>query len=110
MTGASLQQLPKGIIVRDAYESWLSWYGNKTLVDQRPSWDLAAVYYAVLGEGDFLENSGSGSLEFDLEKGCRWNPGVDAGPEQYYIIQKLDVVEDFATYLNEMISIKPNNN
>ena len=107
MTGASLEQLSKSVIVREGYESWLVWYGNKTLSDQRPSWDLAAVYYAIKGEGAFLENSGRGSLDFDQEKGCLWNPGITTGSEQYYVIQKTGIVEDFGVYLNEMIAKDP---
>ena len=107
MTGSSLAGLSKGVIVRDAYESWLSWYGNKTLEDQRPSWDLACVYYAVIGEGKFLENLGPGSLDFDAEEGCSWNPGKGSQPEQYYVIEKPGISQDFADYFNKMISKKP---
>ncbi len=107
MTGASLEQLAPGVIVRDAYVSWLKWYDNKTLADQRPSWDLAAVYYAVIGEGDFLRNTGRGSLHFDLDQGCVWNPGSMDGPEQYYVVQRTGVTQPFADYLNQMISRKP---
>jgi hypothetical protein len=31
--------------------------------------------YAIKGAGAFLENSGSGSLDFVLDKGCIWKPG-----------------------------------
>ena len=110
MTGSSLVSLPKGVIVRDAYESWLWWYGNKTLQDQRPSWDLACVYYAVNGEGEFLKNMGTGSLDFDAEEGCSWIPGKESKPEQYYVIEKPGITQDFADYFNKMISKKPKRN
>ncbi len=54
LTGKSLKQTPSGNIVRVAYEQWLENYSQKTLDDQRPSWDLAAVYYAVEGVGEYL--------------------------------------------------------
>ena len=107
MTGSSLVNLSQGVIVRDAYESWLSWYGNKSLQDQRPSWDLACVYYAVEGEGKYLKNLGRGNLDFDPENGCSWHPGQESEPEQYYIIQKPGISQNFADYLNQMISKKP---
>jgi len=107
MTGASLEKLSKGVIVRDAYESWLQWHDNRTLADQRPSWDLAAVYYAVLGEGDYLITTGSGSLNFDIDRGCRWISGVPKAPAQYYVVQKPEIEQEFAEYLNRMIARKP---
>lgn len=110
MTGASLEALSKGVIVRDAYESWLQWHDNRVLADQRPSWDLAAVYYAVLGGGSYLTNTGRGSLEFDIENGCRWVSWETKGSEQYYVIQKPGTEQDFANYLNRMIAKKPSNN
>lgn len=110
MTGASLVALPKGVIVRDAYESWLQWHDNRKLADQRPSWDLAAIYFGILGEGEFLTNTGRGSLLFDIEKGCRWFPGKTNGPEQYFVIQKPGTEQEFAKYLNQMIAKKPSNN
>ncbi len=107
MTGASLASLSKGTIVRDAYESWLSWYDGRTLADQRPSWDLVGVYYAIKGEGDFLKNTGEGNLAFDVENGCLWQPGVRKGPKQYYIEQKPGTDKSFADYLNALISKQP---
>lgn len=103
MTGKGLKQKPSGHIVRTVYRDWLWNYEKKTLDDQRPSWDLAAVYFAVEGLGPFLVNEGAGKLVFDEEKGCRWKPGK-ATPEQHYISQKAGVSKPFADYLNEMLS------
>lgn len=74
-TGKLLKYTPPGNIVRTAYRDWLWNVEKKTLDDQLPSWDLVTVYFAVEGPGEFLESSGKGWLEFDLEKGCRWNSG-----------------------------------
>ena len=52
MTGASLKTTPPGNIVRTAYRDWLWWHGEKTLDDQRPSLDLATMYFAVEGPAD----------------------------------------------------------
>jgi len=76
------------------------------LDDQRPSWDLAAVYYAIEGPGAFLVNAGKGKLEFDLEKGCRWL-GDSKGATQTSICQKEGVRIAFADYLNRLIALTP---
>ena len=107
LTGKSLENTPRSNIVREAYVSWLGNYFGKTLSDQRPSWDLAAVYYAVEGDGDFLKTLGKGNLDFDPEKGCRWM--TDSESSQYYVTQKEGVIEEFADYLNQMISRPPRN-
>ena len=106
MTGKSLKFTPPGNIVRTAYRDWLWNYDKKTLDDQRPSWDLVAVYFAVEGTGRFLENLGQGWLEFDVEKGCRWH-GDNSDSNQIYIQQKKGVAGEFSDYLNEMISRQP---
>jgi hypothetical protein len=107
MTGKSLKYTPPGNILRTVYRDWLWEVFKYTLDDQRPSWDLAAVYFAVKGPGDFLENTGRGRLEFDTEKGCRWHPGENTLPEQYFIMQKPGTDGSFAGYLNEMIAAEP---
>jgi hypothetical protein len=106
-TGKSLKKTPPGNIVRTAYRDWLWNVEQKTLDDQRPSWDLVTVYFAVEGPGEFLESSGKGWLEFDVERGCRWNPGENTLPEQYFIMQKPGTDGCFADYLNEMIAAEP---
>ena len=103
MTGKSLVNTPAGNIVRTAYRDWLWNVEKKSLQDQRPSWDLAAVYYAVEGEGKFLRNVGQGRLEFDTEKGCRWNQEPGKYP-QFFVVQRENVSELFADYLNEKIA------
>jgi hypothetical protein len=107
MTGKSLKYTPPGNILRTVYRDWLWEVFNYTFDDQRPSWDLAAVYFAVKGTGDFLENTGRGSLEFDAGRGCRWHPGESTLPEQYFIMQKPGTDGSFAGYLNEMIAAEP---
>jgi hypothetical protein len=109
MTGKTLINTPEGNIVRRVYEEWLWNTSQRTLDRQRPSWDLAAVYFAVFGEGDFLENTGSGLLEFDMGKGSRWKEdnNNNNNTNQFYIVQKENTDESFADYLNELIGRIP---
>ncbi len=102
MTGKSLINTPAGNIVRTAYRDWLWNVEMKSLEDQRPSWDLAAVYYAVEDEGDFLSNTGKGQLEFDVEKGCRWHKETGKS-NHFFVVQREGVQEMFADYLNKKI-------
>lgn len=105
MTGASLQSTPKGNIVRDAYEVWLENTLDKTLSDQRPSWDLTAVYFAVEGLGDFLQMGEQGWLDFDQKKGSLWIRSQQPDFQNHHFInQKVNVDEAFAAYLNERIA------
>jgi hypothetical protein len=106
LTGRSLKDTPPGNIVRTAYRDWLWGAGKRTLDDQRSSWDLIAVYYAVEGLGDFLEIYGKGWLEVDVERGCRWHEG-ESDVDQTYVVQKEGTDEDFADYINEMIGRLP---
>lgn len=106
MTGGSLKHTPRGNIVRTIYRDWLWEVFNYTLDDQRPSWDLAAVYFAVEGTDKYLINSGTGMLDFDVEKGCRWVSDGD-NRLQYFIEQKEQTDESFAGYLNKMIGKPP---
>ena len=102
MTGTSLINTQPGNIVRTAYSEWLWGVEKKSLQDQRPSWDLATIYYAVEGEGKFLKNIGKGRLEFDVEKGCKWRQHSN-GINQYLIVQRQGVKDAFADYLNAMM-------
>ncbi|MCB1122852.1 MAG: nucleoside hydrolase [Verrucomicrobiae bacterium] len=106
MTGKSLKYTPPGNIVRVCYTEWLDHVFQKTLDDQRPSWDLVAIYFAVSGTGDFLENNGQGHLEFDAEKGCRWWSGKGEN-DHFFISQTPGTGEAFAAYLNERIAAPP---
>lgn len=105
-TGKSLKNTPPGNIVRTTYRDWLWNYEKKTLDEQRHSSDLMAVYYAVEGLGNHLEIEQNGYLYFDVEKGCRWIVS-DTISNQLYIYQKKNTDDDFANYLNEMISKSP---
>lgn len=106
MTGKSLKQTPEDSIVRVAYTEWLANYSQKTLEDQRPSWDLAAVYYAVEGLGDYLTKAENGFLDFDINKGSLW---LDSTKEtgQTLVQQKKNIADAFAQYLNHMIARPP---
>lgn len=106
MTGKSLKQSPPDSIVRVAYTEWLRNYSQKTLDDQRPSWDLAAVYYAVEGPGDYLTQAENGVLDFDVERGCLW---IESEEEtgQTLVRQRKNVNQTFAQYLNHMIALPP---
>ncbi|MFC1604740.1 nucleoside hydrolase [Planctomycetota bacterium] len=105
-TGKSLKTKPSDNIVRAAYEEWLRNFSGKTLDDQRSSWDLIAVYYAVEGLGDYLVSADNGRIEFDIEKGCRW---VKTGSKtnQTLILQKPGTNKRFSDYLNHMIALPP---
>ena len=104
-TGASLSQLAAGNIVRTAYRDWLWKVEKKTLADQRPSWDLVTVYYAVEGLGEFFQQEGAGWLEFTKEQGGRWiKQPNDTIRNHVYINQRAGVEKAFAEYLNEIIS------
>lgn len=106
LTGRSLKSTPENNIVRIAYEDWLWNYEKKGLEDQRPSWDIVTVYYAVEGLGNFLEEEETGWLSFDVEKGCRWEQG-ESNLQHHLISQKEGIKDQFADYLNEMISADP---
>jgi hypothetical protein len=106
MTGETLASTPKGNIVRTVYRDWLWEVFRKPLEYQRPSWDLAAVYYAVEGTGDYLEYGPAGWLELDMEMGCRWNQGSSDRPH-FFVLQKKDTDDAFASYLNGMIGRMP---
>ncbi len=102
MTGKSLLPTPPGNIVRTAYRDWLWNVEKKTLQDQRPSWDLAAVFFAVEGLGDFLEFGPDGHLEFKEEVGSRWNTEIPQS-NHFYVKQKENTNRPFADYLNKRI-------
>ena len=102
MTGRTLKTTPPGNILRDAYRQWLWNFSRKTLDDQRPSWDLVAVYFAVEGVGDYLVEERNGMMDFDIEKGCRW---IQSGREtaQTFVRQRKNINQSFSNYLNQMI-------
>lgn len=106
MTGKSLKETPPGNIVRTAYRDWLWNVMQKTIDDQRPSWDIIAVYYAIEGVGNFLKIEDPGWLEFDAEKGCRWNRSGNKF-QHNYIILKEENSDEFEKYLNKMIATQP---
>ncbi|MEM9329369.1 MAG: nucleoside hydrolase, partial [Bacteroidota bacterium] len=106
MTGSSLIPTPSGNIVRTAYRDWLWNVFNHTMEQQRPSWDLAAVFFAAEGYGDFLTKGEEGYLSFDSLQGSRWIPGESHRPH-HYIRQKPGTDETFADYLNQKISSVP---
>ena len=103
MTGGSLENTAKGNIVRETYEEWLWNFQKKTLKDQRPSWDLVTVYFAIKGVGEYFEILDKGYLYFDTEKGCKWIRS-DSVTNQRFVIQKENTDIDFSNYLNKMIS------
>lgn len=106
LTGKSLRNTPPGNIVRAAYEEWLGHFQQKTLEDQRPSWDLVAVYYAVEGLGDYLAQESNGCLEVDVSKGCRWM-ALQEDSLQSLVRQKAGTDEAFSNYLNHRIALPP---
>jgi len=102
MTGKSLISTPSGNIVRTAYRDWLWNVFEKTLADQRPSWDLAAIYYTIEDLGKYLIKAPAGKLEFDAQKGCCWIT-EEKQNNHHLIIQKDGVNQEFAEYLNKLI-------
>jgi len=106
LTGKSLKRTPPGNIVRTAYTEWLANYSRKTLDDQRPSWDLIAVYYAVEGLGEYLIEGPDGFLDFDIEKGSRWIES-ERPSNQTILLQKKNIRQPLSRYLNQMISRPP---
>lgn len=102
MTGRRLAELPAGHILRVSYTQWLDWYGGKTLADQRPSWDLAAVVYAVEGPGEFLVDAGPGEMLFEPGQGSSWRPGGADSPHRL-VEQRPGTDGAFAEYLNELM-------
>lgn len=108
-TGESLDTLNANNIVRTAYRDWLWNVEKKTLLDQRPSWDLATVYYAVMGQDKYFEELAPGALTFDLEEGSRWVTN-EVNPLHHFIIQKQGSDKAFAETLNTSIANQPLNN
>lgn len=102
MTGKSLINTPNGNIVRTAYRDWLWNVEKKTLKDQRSSWDLMTVYFAVENPKKYFEMFENGYLDFDIEKGCRWNK-TDSITNQTFVIQKEGYKDEISNYLNKMI-------
>ena len=102
MTGKSLINTPNGNIVRTAYRDWLWNIEKKTLSDQRPSWDLMTVYFAVENPKKYFKTIENGYLTFDIEKGCRWNR-ADSLTNQNFVLQREGFKDELSNYLNEII-------
>ncbi len=105
-TGKSLKTTPPGNIVRTVYRDWLWNVQKKTLDDQRPSWDLIAVHYAVNGLGEYLVADEDGWLDVDVDKGSRWIRGERKNP-QTFVSLKPGMSQDMADYLNGLLAAEP---
>jgi hypothetical protein len=103
MTGKSLMHTPGGNIVRTAYRDWLWNCVQQTLADQRPSWDLAAVCFAVESSGDYLQILAKGYLDFTAEEGSKWIRS-DTPTHHRFVVQRDNIQDGFSDYLNGMIS------
>lgn len=101
LTGQSLVYSHSSSIVRTAYRDWLWKVENKTLSDGRPSWDLAAVCFALEGQSSFFDSPERGTLTFDLNNGSRWKK--DENGTHYYVNQKKGIAHSFAAYLNSLM-------
>ena len=106
LTGKSLIGTPSGNIVRTAYRDWLWNVEKKTLEDQRPSWDLMAVLYAVEAPEEYFDVYSQGYLDFDIARGCRWF-SRDSTNYHHYVLERPGHEEEIANYLNDLISILP---
>ena len=102
-TGGSLRQTPPGNIVRLAYKKWLQNVEGKQLQDQRPSWDLVTVLYAIEGSHEYFDDLGPGLLDFDPINGCLWSARAEHGKHRM-IRQKEGTDAILADYLNQIIS------
>ena len=102
LSGKSLKFTEPGNIVRTAYRDWLWNIFGQTLDNQRPSWDLIAIYYAVEGKGEYLEDMGKGRLIFDPDKGSFWSKEKSL-LGHCYIDLKHGVNEAFSEYLNQRL-------
>lgn len=105
-TGKSLKTTPPGNIVRTVYRDWLWNTQKKTLDDQRPSWDLIAVHYAVNGLGEYLVAEEDGWLDVDVDKGSRWIRGERKNP-QTFVTLKPGMSKEMADYLNGLLAAEP---
>ena len=103
MTGKGLKGLPAGHVVRTIYRDWLWNMFEKTLDDQRPSWDLVAACFAVQGTGEYLYEAEPGYLEVHPEKGCKWIYGENPY-SHHLILQKANSAKAFSDYLNRILS------
>lgn len=101
LTGQSLVHAKSGTIVRTAYRDWLWEVEEKTLLDGRPSWDLAAACFAVEMGSPYFEVPEKGILQFDVENGSIWQK--DPNGTHFYVNQKEGVAEAFAAYLNSLM-------
>lgn len=101
LTGQSLVHTQHGNIVRTAYRDWLWKNEAKTLNEGRPSWDLAAVYFAVEGQTTFFEPPEKGILHFDVETGSQWEPNEQGN--HFYVNQKQSLSVAFGNYLNRLL-------
>jgi inosine-uridine nucleoside N-ribohydrolase len=105
-TGKSLKTTPPGNIVRTVYRDWLWNVQKKTLDDQRPSWDLIALHYAVNGLGEYLVAEEDGWLDVDVDKGSRWIRAERKNP-QTFVTLKPGMNQELADYLNRLLAAKP---
>jgi hypothetical protein len=103
MTGKSLIDSPPGNIVRTAYRDWLWNVERKTLSDQRPSWDLVALYFAVEEPEKHFSILKNGRLDIDVEKGCQWIH-TDTATNHHFVQQNQGHEDEISDYLNRMIN------
>lgn len=82
LTGGRLRELNPEHPVRRAYEL----FTNGKLL--RPSWDLAAVLYAVRQEAEYWSLSAPGVLAVNSDGACSWQE--DAGGSRYYLLPRME--------------------
>ena len=102
ISGQILAYADAGNIVRTVYRDWLWKTEQKVLAQGRPSWDLAAVDFAVEGQSTFFETPEKGILQFDVTHGSKWKKST-SGPH-YFVNQKENVSTAFGDYLNAMLA------
>jgi hypothetical protein len=96
LTGGVLQSAaPKDNPIREAYRLY-------TGGDDRESWDLTAVWYAVRGAGNFFELC-SGRIVVNADGSNGWDPD---GSDQAYLSMKVEP-ELIAEALDELMVTPP---
>lgn len=101
ITGQPLAFSDAGNIVRTAYRDWLWNVEKKVLSQGRPSWDLAAVCFAVEKDAPFFETPKRGTLHFDVEHGSKWESHKNGS--HFYVNQKKGCANSFAKHINKLL-------
>ncbi len=98
LTGRSLQSTPDDNPVREAYKRW-----ENALHDQRPSWDQAAVLFAVRGLASYWKLA-RGKCRIDGDGRTSWEDQHD-GPHAY-LVRRVPS-EHLSEVIGELMALPP---